>query len=245
MGNDGIWDWNNGDERIISSVYRDEEDASDEIKASQADIETDIKAESDKASEIKSDNMKQQEPVSDTPGEISKNSFIIVEEPVSDTSQTKEACAKTAFQPVALSQNVRQQYESDEKAAGQRKNLKYQKAYDDKDISENKIAALAAYILGILGIITALLMSAESPYAKFHICQALKITICSAVLGMFAVIFLFLSAIPFVGIIFKLMFAVTGAAWFVVLILRLIAIFQVCDGEAREPAIIKSINFFQ
>lgn len=241
MENDDIWDWNNGDERIISSVYKDDVDSSDEVKAPVVDIES----EADKASEIKSDNMKQQEPVSDMTGEISKNAFILVEESASDTSQNKKTYAKTSFQPVALSQNVRQEYESNKKETGQKKSLKYQKAYDDKDISENKIAALAAYILGTLGIITALLMSDESPYAKFHIRQALKITICSMVLLMFAVIFLFLGMIPFVGIIFKLMFAVTGAAWFVVLVIRLIAIFQVCDGEAREPVIIKSINFFQ
>ena len=49
--------------------------------------------------------------------------------------------------------------------------------FDPKDISDNKIYAMLGYLLGTGGIIIALLGAKDSPYAKFHVKQAIKNTI--------------------------------------------------------------------
>ena len=61
--------------------------------------------------------------------------------------------------------------------------------FDPKDISENKVVAMLTYILSFIGILIALHIGKESPYASFHLRQALKflvldalLTICGAVL---------------------------------------------------------------
>ena len=54
--------------------------------------------------------------------------------------------------------------------------------FDPEDISQNKVIAMAAYILGTVGIIIALLAAPQSKYAAFHSRQALKLDIVSTLL---------------------------------------------------------------
>lgn len=103
---------------------------------------------------------------------------------------------------------------------------------------------MAAYLLGPIGIIIALLIARDSAYTAFHVRQALKLTICSVVLELMAAVLALFGMIPFVGIIFKLVLAILCVIWLGILVLRLIAIAQVCDGEAREPAVIGKMNCF-
>lgn len=117
--------------------------------------------------------------------------------------------------------------------------------FNEKDISENKVSAIAAYLLGPIGIIIALLLACDSAYTAFHVRQALKITICSVLLELFAAVFALFGMIPLVGIIFRMILVLTCVAWFGVLILRLIAIAQVSSGEAREPVIIGNFTFLK
>ncbi|WP_417403721.1 zinc-ribbon domain-containing protein [Hominenteromicrobium sp.] len=49
--------------------------------------------------------------------------------------------------------------------------------FDPEDVSQNKVIAMAAYILGTVGIIIALLAAPQSKYAAFHSRQALKLDI--------------------------------------------------------------------
>ena len=100
-------------------------------------------------------------------------------------------------------------------------------------------------MLGPVGIIIALLIARDSAYTAFHVRQALKLTISSVILEIAAAVFVLFGLIPFMGIIFKLVLVLICAAWIGVLVLRLIAVAQVCDGEAREPAIIGKLNCFQ
>ena len=55
--------------------------------------------------------------------------------------------------------------------------------FDQKDISDNKVFAMIAYLIGTMGIIIALLASHKSPYAMFHVRQALKFTVLSTLTG--------------------------------------------------------------
>lgn len=54
--------------------------------------------------------------------------------------------------------------------------------FDPEDVSQNKVIAMAAYILGTVGIIIALLAAPQSKYAAFHSRQALKLDIVSTLL---------------------------------------------------------------
>ena len=148
------------------------------------------------------------------------------------------------FQEMIPVQNAQQNQGTNRQKAKQNKNTDYSANFNPKDISENKVSAMAAYLLGPVGIIIALLIARDSAYAAFHVRQALKITICSVVLEIIAAILALFAMIPLVGIIFKLVLIIISAIWLGVLVLRLIAIAQVCDGEAREPAVIGKMNCF-
>ena len=64
--------------------------------------------------------------------------------------------------------------------------------FDPADISANKVFALIPYLMGWFGVIITLLASSSSPYAGFHVRQALKIQIA-------ALLSLVLAIIPFLG----------------------------------------------
>lgn len=148
------------------------------------------------------------------------------------------------FQQIIPVQNMQQNQGTNRKKSKQNKNIDYSADFNPKDISENKVSAMAAYLLGPVGIIIALLIARDSAYTAFHVRQALKITICSVALEIIAAILVLFAMIPLVGIIFKLVLIIISAMWLGVLALRLAAIAQVCDGEAREPAVIGKMNCF-
>lgn len=104
--------------------------------------------------------------------------------------------------------------------------------FDPKDISDNKVIAMATYLLGFIGIIIALIASRDSKYAAFHVRQALKLEVSSALC-------VFLMIIPFLGWIA----AFVGIC--IIEVLGIIAFFQVCGGKAKEPAIIRSFPFMK
>ena len=55
-------------------------------------------------------------------------------------------------------------------------------------ISENKVLAMLCYLMGVIGIILALLGSHESRYAGFHVRQVLKFVVVEALLVIIAII---------------------------------------------------------
>lgn len=91
------------------------------------------------------------------------------------------------------------------------------------------------YIMGPIGIIIALIAASSSPYAAFHVRQAMKITVCSVVAGLAAALLAFTVLVPLAAAVFVCIMAV----------LSIIAFFQVCDGKAKEPAIIKGFKFLK
>ena len=54
--------------------------------------------------------------------------------------------------------------------------------FSAKDISDNKVMAMVPYLLGVFGIIIALLASRESEFTYFHVRQALKLTVVNTLL---------------------------------------------------------------
>lgn len=104
--------------------------------------------------------------------------------------------------------------------------------FSAQEVSEGKVFALAIYLLGIAGIVVALLGSRDNKYVAFHIRTYLKIQIC-LIIGVVACI------IPIVG-----WFAY--GVWAIILaVLEIICFFNVCGGKAIDPAIIRGMGFLK
>ncbi len=104
--------------------------------------------------------------------------------------------------------------------------------FDAKDVSENKVVAMLPYLLGVMGLIVAILLANTSEYVRFHVRNALKFTVVSTLLG-------FCNIVPILGTI------VFVVGILVVFVLRIIAFFQVCKGQAKEPALISKLTFLK
>ncbi len=104
--------------------------------------------------------------------------------------------------------------------------------FDPKDISDNKVIAMLVYLLGAIGIIIALLAANQSPYAGFHVRQALKLTVLSILLA-------FLCIIPILGWI------VAGIGYAIIFVLEIIAFFSICNGKAKELPIVRGFGFLK
>lgn len=100
------------------------------------------------------------------------------------------------------------------------------------DISANKVVAMLPYLMGPIGIIIALLAASTSPYASFHVKQALKIQVCM-ILGVV------LCIIPILGWIAYAVFYIA------LVVVQIICFFSICSGKAKEPAIVKSFGFLR
>ncbi len=126
-------------------------------------------------------------------------------------------------------------------AQGSNPNSQYASSYDHtaefdpKDISENKVLAMLCYLMGVIGIILALLGSHESRYAGFHVRQALKFVVVEALLVIIAIIFAFTLLVPILCGIFAL----------ILVVVKIICFFSICSGKATEPPIIRSFGFLK
>lgn len=104
-----------------------------------------------------------------------------------------------------------------------------------EDISQNKVLAMTPYLLGWIGIIIALLGAGTSPYAAFHVKQALKIQIVTILLGLVTILLCWTFIVPILA----------GIASIVLFVIQIICFFGVCNGTAKEPAIISSLKFLK
>ncbi len=105
--------------------------------------------------------------------------------------------------------------------------------FDPKDISDNKVISMLVYLLGAVGIIIALLSQNNSAYVAFHLRQALKIVAVQVITTIFAaltsILILPLIAAPIVML--------------VLLVVKIICFFQICQGKAIEAPIIRNLKF--
>ena len=114
--------------------------------------------------------------------------------------------------------------------------------FEAADISENKVIAMLVYLLGLAGVVVALLAAATSKYVAFHVRQALKLTVLDVLTALALVIFVFLTAmVNLEGFgLFVAFFAVA-----VLLLIRIICFLQVCHGRATEAYVVRSLTFFK
>ncbi len=104
--------------------------------------------------------------------------------------------------------------------------------FDAKDISDNKVVAMMPYILGVLGLIVAILLANTSKFVQFHIRTVLKFTVIEFLCAVCCIV-------PILGWI------VGGAGIAICFVLRIIAFVQICMGKAKDPVIIRSLNFLK
>jgi len=107
--------------------------------------------------------------------------------------------------------------------------------FEAKDISDNKVICMLVYLMGIIGVLVALLASNTSKYAAFHVRQSLKFTVLEILVGIASALLCWTFIVPIAG-------AVLSVA---LLVVKIICFFQICKGQAKEPAIIRSLNFLK
>lgn len=107
--------------------------------------------------------------------------------------------------------------------------------FSPEDISNNKPYCMLIYLMGVIGIVIALLAGKDSPYVHFHVREGIKFTITTILLGICAAVLCWTIIVPIVA----------GIASVVVFVLRVIAFFRICGGRAVEPAIIRDIKFLK
>lgn len=107
--------------------------------------------------------------------------------------------------------------------------------FDPKDISDNKVTAMAAYLLGPLGVIIALLSGQNSPYAAFHMQQGLKFLILEALTALVMTLLCWTIIVPVAGCVFLV----------ILMILEIVSFVSVCKGRAVEPPIIRGMRFMK
>lgn len=107
--------------------------------------------------------------------------------------------------------------------------------FDPKDISDNKPFAMLVYLFGAIGIIIAMLSAKDSAYVNFHVRQAIKFMIVEVLISLITALTFWTFIVPILA----------GIALIILVVLEIICFFQVCSGKAKEPAIIRSLNFLK
>ena len=105
--------------------------------------------------------------------------------------------------------------------------------YEEEDILSHRLLALSCYVLGIPGILIALLAGKESQYLQFHIQEALKFSIVDVILGFLGILLCWTFVVPIAA----------GVLLAILLISRAIAIVDVCRNKVMEPFLIRSLKF--
>ena len=104
--------------------------------------------------------------------------------------------------------------------------------FDAKDISDNKVYALSAYLFSFLGVLLCNVLAKESPYALFHAREALKIEVVTLVVYLLGCALCWTCIVPVAAVILVLILCVV----------KIICFVQVCKGQAKEPWLIRSIK---
>ena len=109
--------------------------------------------------------------------------------------------------------------------------------FDVQDVHDNKIFAILCYIMGIIGVIVALLArsSVNSPYLSFHIKQALKITITTILVGVISGLLAWTCIVPIAGMVCIVILEVVS----------IICFFQTCFNKSVEAPIVRSFPFLK
>lgn len=107
--------------------------------------------------------------------------------------------------------------------------------FDPAEIADNKLIAAVVYLLGVAGIVIALLAAKDSKYVMFHVKQELKFIIVSTLVTMAIALLSWTFIVPIVGAIIVL----------ALMVCELICVYNVFTNQVREAPIIRSLNFLK
>lgn len=107
--------------------------------------------------------------------------------------------------------------------------------FDAQDISDHKLTCMLVYLLDIVGVIVALLAGSSSKYTAFHVRQSLKFTVVEALLTVIVALLCWTVVVPIIGAVMLV----------ILFVLKFICFFQVCKGQAKEPSIIRNLDFLK
>ena len=105
--------------------------------------------------------------------------------------------------------------------------------FDEKDIAENKIFAMSVYALNVVGIVIALLAAGNSAFVRFHVKEALKISILEIVTSIVTLILFWTVIVPVLGGIIALLMTIA----------RVIGFINTCKGKAVRAFVVRDIDF--
>ena len=108
-------------------------------------------------------------------------------------------------------------------------------SFDPQDISENKVYCMLIYLMGTIGIIIALLATPNSAYARFHILQCVKITVCELIVGFLTAVLCWTIIVPIAG----------GICMLILFVVQIICFVRICKGQAKEAPIVCKLNFLK
>lgn len=95
--------------------------------------------------------------------------------------------------------------------------------------------AMFPYLMGVFGIIVALLASSQSKYAYFHVKQASKLLVVETLTGIFAALLCWTFIVPAAAAIFLI----------VLFVVKIICFVNVCKGKAKDAPIISNFGFLK
>lgn len=107
--------------------------------------------------------------------------------------------------------------------------------FDPADIAENKIYAMAAYLMGVPGILIALLAAKDSKFTGFHCRQALKFQVAAILLGIVIALLCWTVIVPIIG----------GIAVLGLVVIEIICFVQACSGKAKDAPLLNKIPFLK
>lgn len=155
---------------------------------------------------------------------------------LSDNAAFCNVCGANVGQGANQSQQGQNQAQYQQQYTPQYTNpYDHTREFDQKDISANKVLAMMVYLMGTMGIIIALLAGSKSPYLSFHVRESLKFTVVSILMSIITVVLCWTFIVPIAAGVMSIIFFV----------IKIICFFQICQGKAVEPAIIRSLTFLK
>lgn len=107
--------------------------------------------------------------------------------------------------------------------------------FEATEVSENKLFAILPYLMSFVGTIICLLACKDSEYVRFHVRQALKLDICAILLGVCAAVLAITILVPIAAAVCEL----------ILVVVRIICFFRVCEGKSVEAPIVRGFGFLK
>lgn len=104
--------------------------------------------------------------------------------------------------------------------------------FSAEEVKGYRLTAVLIYLLGIFGIILALVTDKSSSYLKFHIAEGLKITVVTAALAVISVLLAFTFIVP----------VLCAAGLAVCTVINLISAYKTLKGKSENAVIIREFK---